>query len=374
MVLSLDEFQDIQGLQVIETILAQARSFGLGLILSHQTTAQLDEKKLKIILSNCAVQCAGRDDAVRIKKEIIQTLTTQADYRWSFRFRAEPGQESPPPLLSVSLEKPPIEKHSWDEVQRFIEDQKARYGYGVVERPLLAQKEKEGMEWIEYSTVIPIPEREEWLILNVLRDRALNQTKIAEETGIDRNKIKDIIERLHKEEKIKVARSDRSLNRYYTLTENGYNIIPSLDYNDYAEIGGSDVQELAIEFVRYALGKGWFVAIGKQGMRERKPDLVAFDYEKQESIAVEIESTDHITHSHPEQVKRHMLEIEPFSRMIIAFIVLMIPPFIHYGFGTPLVGHSYVDLSFTIRDLIAGIVFMIGISLLIRPSIPKLSK
>jgi hypothetical protein len=122
---------------------------------------------------------------------------------------------------------------------------------------------------------------------------------------------------LHKEEKIKVARSDRSLNRYYTLTENGYNIIPSLDYNDYAEIGGSDVQELAIEFVRYALGKGWFVAIGKQGMRERKPDLVAFDYEKQESIAVEIESTDHITHSHPEQVKRHMLEIEPFSRMII---------------------------------------------------------
>jgi len=66
--------------------------------------------------------------------------------------------------------------------------------------------------------------------------------------------------------------------------------------------------------------------------------------------------------------------IIPGILMIIAFIVLMIPPFIHYGFGTPLVGHSYVDLSFTIRDLIAGIVFMIGISLLIRPSIPKLSK
>jgi len=34
-------------------------------------------------------------------------------------------------------------------------------------------------------------------------------------------------------------------------------------------------------------------------------------------MAVEIESTDHITKSHPEQVKQHMLEIEPFNKMVI---------------------------------------------------------
>ncbi|MDG6900676.1 MAG: TraM recognition domain-containing protein [Nitrososphaerota archaeon] len=59
-VLWLDEFQDLQRLQAIQTILSQARSQGLCLMLSHQATAQLDDSLLRIIIGNAGVQGAGR--------------------------------------------------------------------------------------------------------------------------------------------------------------------------------------------------------------------------------------------------------------------------------------------------------------------------
>jgi DNA helicase HerA-like ATPase len=68
-VLALDEFQSIQRLQAIQNILTQARSFDLALILSHQTSSQLDEELFRVILGNCAIQGCGRvsgDDARRI--------------------------------------------------------------------------------------------------------------------------------------------------------------------------------------------------------------------------------------------------------------------------------------------------------------------
>ena len=95
LVLWLDEFQSIQRLQAIETILAQARSQGLCLMLSHQTTAQLDDTLLRIVIGNCGLQAAGRvsgDDAFRLarawdpeyKSEIELALVTLPDFTWTF--------------------------------------------------------------------------------------------------------------------------------------------------------------------------------------------------------------------------------------------------------------------------------------------------
>jgi len=328
--LCLDEFQDISSLQAIETILAQARSFGLGLLLSHQTTAQLTEQRLRIILSNCAVQACGRvsgDDAQRIaanwdpqyKKEIIQTLTTQADFRWSFRFRADPGKEASPPLLNVKLAQPPQEIHSWDEIQQFIEEEKNRYGFGVIEQPLLRAEEAKAGEWMSYSTILPIPKREEWFILTTLflSDKPLGIGEVAERTAIDRDDVSAKLVQMNEKGLVKIARSDRLGRKEYSIGKEGLALLPSLKKEDYRWIGGEEAQDLAVKFVKYAIERKWFVSLAIQGQRERKPDLVAFDYEKNESIAVEIESTDHILHSHPEQVKQHMLEIEPFDKMII---------------------------------------------------------
>lgn len=84
-VLALDEFQIVKDLQVLPLILSQARSYRLGLILAHQTTAQINDKLLEEITGNCGTQFAGKvsgRDAGRIaqiwdpqfSKEIQQQL------------------------------------------------------------------------------------------------------------------------------------------------------------------------------------------------------------------------------------------------------------------------------------------------------------
>jgi len=57
-ILFVDEFQELQSLGILKTLLAQTRSFKLALWLSHQNLSQLDEELLKTVLGNTAVQVA----------------------------------------------------------------------------------------------------------------------------------------------------------------------------------------------------------------------------------------------------------------------------------------------------------------------------
>ena len=90
-ILALDEFQIVSDLHVLPMILSQARSYRLGLLLAHQTTAQIPEFLLEEITGNCGTQIAGRvsgKDASklaniwdpRFSKEIQQQLASQEDY------------------------------------------------------------------------------------------------------------------------------------------------------------------------------------------------------------------------------------------------------------------------------------------------------
>ena len=175
-VLVLDEFQDLQRLQAIQTILSQARSQGLCLILSHQTTAQLDDTLLKIVISNCAVQAAGRvsgDDASRLarawdlqfKKEIEQALVTQPDFTWTFRLRAGPGEEQSPPVQETLL-KPPAAKHSQEEIKAFCTKMKELYGADRSEKSVFDRKSGDKPEWSKFLLPgQPIPSKEVWWLL-----------------------------------------------------------------------------------------------------------------------------------------------------------------------------------------------------------------
>lgn len=121
-ILAVDEFQDIPKLEAIQTILAQARSARLGLILAHQTTAQLSDQLLRVILGNVGLMVmfrVGGDDATRLSsidpqwaKELQQTLVTQPDASAVFRFRAAPGEEQPPPVHERITTNLPEEKHA----------------------------------------------------------------------------------------------------------------------------------------------------------------------------------------------------------------------------------------------------------------------
>ena len=325
-VLALDEFQSIQHLQAIQTILAQSRSFGLALILSHQTSSQLSDELFKVVVGNCSFQAAGRvggDDARRIaytwdpqfSKEIQQTLATQADFRWTFRLRPEPGREMPPPIANVPISPPPKEIHDWDEVKVFIENQKARYGIGVVERPILEEAEEKAGEWMKFSAVLPVPTKQEWALILALNDRTLSVMRAAERAGVEREVAGRILGRLRASGVVRAIGSDRAGSEFYTLDPEA---LPGLKPESYHGIGGAEARQLAMQVVKLCLERGWFVAPGRQDVgMERKPDMVAFDYSKGFSIAVEVESEEHILHDHPEQLKRHMLEIDPFNEMFV---------------------------------------------------------
>jgi len=325
-VLCLDEFQSIQHLQAIETILAQARSFGLALILSHQTSAQLSDELFHIVVGNCAIQGCGRvggDDARRIayawdpqfSREIQQTLATQADFRWTFRLRPEPGREMPPPIANVRIRAPPPELHFWGELLSFIDDQKARYGKGVVERPLLEEAEAEAEEWMKFSAVLPVPTKEEWALILALNDRTLNVMRAAERAGVEREVAARILGRLRASGVVRAIGSDRAGSEFYTLDPEA---LPGLKPESYHGIGGAEARQLAMQVVKLCLERGWFVAPGRQDVgMERKFDIVSFDYSRNVPIAIEVESEEHVLHDHPEQLKRHMLEIDPFNEMFV---------------------------------------------------------
>ncbi|MEM2499824.1 MAG: type IV secretion system DNA-binding domain-containing protein, partial [Sulfolobales archaeon] len=103
-VLFIDEFQELQSLGILRTLLAQARSFKLALWLSHQNLSQLDEELLKTVLGNTAVQIAGPvsgEDARRLARhwdlqfaaEIEQALVTMPFYTFMVRERSFSGEQ-----------------------------------------------------------------------------------------------------------------------------------------------------------------------------------------------------------------------------------------------------------------------------------------
>ncbi len=108
-ILALDEFQIVKDLQVLQLMLEQARSLGLGLILSHQTTEQISDKQLGLITGNSGTQLIGKvngKDASRIsqiwdpqfQKELMQQFASQEYFHWTIREKSPPGEEQPPPI------------------------------------------------------------------------------------------------------------------------------------------------------------------------------------------------------------------------------------------------------------------------------------
>lgn len=82
--LYVDEFQNI-ATDSFETVLAEARKFGLCLTMAHQSLKQVDDRLASLILGNAQTQVyfrVGRQDAERLAKEsanIIEQLIEQED-------------------------------------------------------------------------------------------------------------------------------------------------------------------------------------------------------------------------------------------------------------------------------------------------------
>ena len=189
-VLALDEFQDIADLPIIESMLTQARSYKLCLILAHQTSTQLNDNLFEIIIGNAGTQFVGKmsgRDGSRFgkiwdpdySKQLEAQLATQEYHHWTARLIASPGEVQPIPIqfLPVFTAK---DTQSKDFMQTFIDSQKERYGHGVVGESLMQQYSSESNVWLKNISVEPST-HDEWLIFCILRNASLGLRQIVEQ-------------------------------------------------------------------------------------------------------------------------------------------------------------------------------------------------
>jgi DNA-binding MarR family transcriptional regulator len=140
--------------------------------------------------------------------------------------------------------------------------------------------------------------------------------ELAERAGLDRSQVSDLLNELREKGWVKVARGLKAGSPRWELTEEGRMVLPPITPDGYKSIGGHEAQELAVAARECYLSKGWFFALARQepGMK-RRVDCIAYDYGTGLVAGVEIESSEHVSHDHLEQVKQHMLGISPFKEL-----------------------------------------------------------
>ena len=319
-ILALDEFQIVKDLQILPLILSQARSYRLGLLLAHQTMAQIDDKLLEEIVGNSGTQLAGRisgRDASRLgniwdpkfSKELTQQMASQEDFHWTYKMRAASGQEQPTPI-QFWLPLPPEMPDSDEKIQKFISSQKAKYH--AIEQSttsLISVAQTESMKWMRYLTV-PLPEQIQWQIILMLHQNnkePLQLGQITEKLKADQRD--DISEILHEmvEQKLLEILDEDNRNAKYILSENTKKKYFTFDSK---KIGSADdIPYLTEKAVNSYLSKGYFITIADQSVKkgEDRTDLIAYSYETDKAISVEIESAAELA-SHPEAARKNMVK------------------------------------------------------------------
>ncbi len=329
-ILALDEFQIVSDLHVLPMILSQARSYRLGLLLAHQTTAQISDSLLEEITGNCGTQLAGRisgKDASklaniwdpRFSKEIQQQLASQEDYHWTIKMRAEPGEEQPTPLQFWLHNPPPNLNENGHFLDNFISKQKKLYGNydGDDDKKessfdeddnssILQQKQIQRDRWMRHITV-SLPAKEQWQIMVALHKNKKSPLLLTEITEQVRAETRDdvisilkkmikngIVEKDDSTRNVKYFLSKKAVKNYFTF--------------DDTKIGtAKDISRITQKVIKNYLDKGVFITIASQNIEKDKyrPDLIGYHYDEEKSISIEIESASELT-SHPEHVRLNM--------------------------------------------------------------------
>ena len=322
-VLALDEFQIVSDLKVLPMILSQARSYRLGLLLAHQTTAQISDSLLEEITGNCGTQLAGRisgKDASKLaniwdpkfSKEIQQQLAAQEDFHWTVKMRPAPGEEQTTPM-QFWLHQLPVINEDEQFLKDFISDQKKLYGYGKVDRSsfdsddnssILQRKQIQRDRWMRYIKV-SLPTKEQWQIMISLHKKSpLRLTEITEQVKAEtRDDVVSILKKMIRDGI--VDKDDSTRNIKYFLSEKAIN-----DYFtfDDTKIGtAEDIPRVTQKVIKKYLDKGVFISLASQDIEKDKyrSDLIGYHYDEEKSISIEIESASELT-SHPEHARLNM--------------------------------------------------------------------
>lgn len=326
-VLCLDEFQRVQSLTILKTMLEQARSYNLGLILSHQNLQQIDEKLLGSTAGNTATQICGRVfglDSSKIAKiidpqfsnELTWQISSQPDFVFTIKTRAPIGEEQGTPQRFRSF-SPPELKISEAEAKEFFILMKERYGRKSDEiKSVFQQRANDSSKWmLQLANSSTFLEDEyQWKILLALRSNGtLNIKRITEEIQHnDRSQVSDILEKMKEFDLIKLLRtktdgSGAGPSKYFSLTNNA---MTEYFPDSFEAIGeASDINEVAQQAFDFHIQNGNYVTIANQDLREGKDrsDMISYDYTSQKAVSIEIESLSEVE-SHPEQVRYNMIK------------------------------------------------------------------
>ena len=314
-VLALDEFQIVKDLQVLQLMLEQARSLGLGLILSHQTTEQISDKQLGIITGNSGTQLIGKvngKDASRIaqiwdpqfQKELQQQFASQEYFHWTIREKAPPGEEQPPPS-QFWLNQPPALLTIDEDYDEFVLKQLKKYGSGKVEDTVTRQLKAKKSKWLGNISV-PFPTKMEWEIMLMLRNNSMRQADMVDRLKVqNRSEVLAVLKKMVSDRVLK--KTDETRMSPYALTDKARK-----DYFDYdvTEIGSAEeIEEVTKYVIDVYLETNMFVTLATQKIRkgQDRTDLVAYDYTTQTPISVEIESISEVN-SHREHVRYNMVK------------------------------------------------------------------
>jgi len=134
--LVIDEFQNFAFLETLRMMIAEARKFGIGLVLAHQHTKQLTESLLGEVLGNTATKIVFRvsgEDALLlartldIKREatLASISTSLPDGSAVVKIRAGFGQEPISPFEIFTLE--PIKRKKAN-IDALIMKMQSNYG------------------------------------------------------------------------------------------------------------------------------------------------------------------------------------------------------------------------------------------------------
>ena len=322
-VLVLDEFQIVKDIGVLRTMLTQARSKGLCLVLAHQTPKHLDESLLSDIFTNCNFQMAGRiegGDAARLANawgprysERLKTLIPELPrYNWCAKVPATDGQEPPPPMQLLS--------HYEKESGEILKDNMAPEEYddfvcSIKEKNLSGRGKyanlgtKSEYKWMVHLEHGRLFEQHEWVIMIAALKPQTQKNITAYFGGTAREDVAKICHKMVQDGLLEKINSDGSVSE-----KNGKYVVTSDAKSKYLtfhprHIGRTkDFPPLVEEVVAWYVQNGFFVGMAQQSLQNMDlTDLVAYDYRTGEAISVEIESKPKIS-SHPEHINKNMIK------------------------------------------------------------------
>jgi DNA helicase HerA-like ATPase/DNA-binding MarR family transcriptional regulator len=295
--LVIDEFQNFAFLETLEVMIAEARKFGIGLVLSHQHTKQLTEALLGEVLGNTATKIIFRvsgEDALtlarsinmRNERNLANLLASLPDGSAVVKLRAGFGEEPIKPFEIFTL--PPLEKKRVD-FEKLIERMRQKYSLPAPPttptpptiRIQASPQDEKFKEFLE--------------IVDRVGDKGLRE--ISKESGIEPRKVKQLVEEAEKKgfvkiEKVKTKGRPRISVK---LTKEGRETIGKLLGREGSLLHRKMVEKVAEHFRSI----GYEVEIPAQGGREEQPDLIAKGFN--ETIAIEVE----VSADHPDQVKKN---------------------------------------------------------------------